>query len=537
MAVGEEEPVNAWQYFLWIVFGIGSWLAVNGVYAELPFMAESLPEGYSIAATLGVAIQMGNLGPLVYTFLHRRYGNKISRVATLAVFLIGIVCCVLLSFLWDKTAKLPNGKQASVPLIALTAGLAVVDCTSSVVFWPFAASFPAIYVTALATGEMLSGTVPGLISLVQAANKGGVCASGGKGLFDPSVFFVILAITMLSSGIAYRCLSRLEQERLQRQTIDTLDVDVPTPSYEKIRGRSNSEEMEYDDTLAQHSTSRTLEIQVNGKGLAAVVAAGGDEDGDDGGGDGEHKHQHHARQTEPSPDVDVLEVYGPRVTWRVYVVIAFLGSLQNGILPTLIPLACNIYTPCTYGVTNSAAFSLAPLFALIAARYPLQSEGTTVALSLIILGLACYIFALACLDQSAPMAGTGFGGAVHGVVIVATFVGAAYVKSAAFWIVREGHEHAEPKTCNVSYAEPHTATDEHLVSPSSSSSPRPPSSSLPPSSSSYEHLPPQPEVDEAPAEYSQHRLWKAGSYMQLGSAIGAFGIFIVVTWTKWLPSQ
>eukprot|EP00954_Amorphochlora_amoebiformis_P006462 507041-Amorphochlora_amoeboformis.AAC.2 len=136
------------------LLGIGSWIGVNGIYAELPFMIGSLPEKYSIAASLSIAIQVGNIGPLAYLGLRSRCDNRINPTIVI-ILIIGILCCGLLACFWDTTITLESGRRASGPLLILGAGLAVLDCTSSLLFWPFAAHFPSSYITAMAFGEAL----------------------------------------------------------------------------------------------------------------------------------------------------------------------------------------------------------------------------------------------------------------------------------------------------------------------------------------------------------------------------------------------
>ena len=57
--------------------------------------------------------------------------------------------------------------RSSVWLISLTAVLAFVDCTSSVVYIPYMANFLPQYMSALYLGEGMSSLVPGLVGLAQ----------------------------------------------------------------------------------------------------------------------------------------------------------------------------------------------------------------------------------------------------------------------------------------------------------------------------------------------------------------------------------
>ena len=53
-------------FSLFSVFGVGSWLAVNGIWGEMPVLVASLPECYDLPAVLSVVTQLANLGPVLY---------------------------------------------------------------------------------------------------------------------------------------------------------------------------------------------------------------------------------------------------------------------------------------------------------------------------------------------------------------------------------------------------------------------------------------------------------------------------------------
>lgn len=49
-----------------VLFGLGSWIGINGIYSQLPQL-DTLPEGWNLAANIVVAVQFANLGPILYT--------------------------------------------------------------------------------------------------------------------------------------------------------------------------------------------------------------------------------------------------------------------------------------------------------------------------------------------------------------------------------------------------------------------------------------------------------------------------------------
>ena len=58
------------------VLGLGAWITVNGVYQELPYIAQRAPEGYDIFSWMVVALAASNLAPLLYMALRRRSDLK-----------------------------------------------------------------------------------------------------------------------------------------------------------------------------------------------------------------------------------------------------------------------------------------------------------------------------------------------------------------------------------------------------------------------------------------------------------------------------
>ncbi|XP_050999495.1 solute carrier family 52, riboflavin transporter, member 3 isoform X2 [Acomys russatus] len=156
-------------HLLVCVFGMGSWVAINGLWVELPLLVTELPEGWYLPSYLTVVIQLANIGPLLVTLLHRFQPGCLSEVPVIFLILgIGTAACILLAFLWNMTSWIQGGHH-SVAFIILTFFLALVDCTSSVTFLPFMSQLPTYYLTTFFIGEGLSGLLPALVALVQGS--------------------------------------------------------------------------------------------------------------------------------------------------------------------------------------------------------------------------------------------------------------------------------------------------------------------------------------------------------------------------------
>ncbi|KAK7884391.1 hypothetical protein WMY93_027514 [Mugilogobius chulae] len=154
-------------HLLACAFGLGSWVAVNGLWVELPLIVNTLPEGWDLPSYLTVIIQLANLGPLLVTLMHRLCPGRLKEhVVIYSILCIGIVSCLLLAFFWDRTSLIA-GEPHSTAFFIITFFLALVDCTSSVTFLPFMMQLPAKYITTFFIGEGLSGFIPGVIALAQ----------------------------------------------------------------------------------------------------------------------------------------------------------------------------------------------------------------------------------------------------------------------------------------------------------------------------------------------------------------------------------
>ncbi|XP_052062981.1 solute carrier family 52, riboflavin transporter, member 3-B-like isoform X1 [Mytilus californianus] len=163
--------INIIVYVLVALFGIGSWVDINGLWVELPVMVPHLPEGWKLPSYLSVIIQMANIGPLLVTAMYvfcKSYMKE--RVAVYAVLGIGATSCLLLSFFWQETTYIAGGFH-STALLVLQFFLALTDCTTSVLFLPFMATFKAEYMTGYFIGEGLSGLVPSIVALTQGVGQ------------------------------------------------------------------------------------------------------------------------------------------------------------------------------------------------------------------------------------------------------------------------------------------------------------------------------------------------------------------------------
>lgn len=221
------------------MFGVGAWILVNSLYTQLPLLVQSAPEGWNLPSYLSIAIQTGNVGPLLYGAWRRGYGNRYDGPLTIAVLISGVASVFLMAGFYDVTGVV-FGQPHSVVLFALTFAMALVGCTSSVLFIPSLARYPDIYLVTYMVGEGISGLVPSVIAIVQGVGTTtcrSVVRPDGQtseeksttdALFSSGPFFVGIGAIMCASTVSYLCLEYLptcKREKIRTPTDDDDDDD------------------------------------------------------------------------------------------------------------------------------------------------------------------------------------------------------------------------------------------------------------------------------------------------------------------------
>nr|CAD7570718.1 unnamed protein product [Timema californicum] len=158
-----------------IFFGIGAWIGINGMYVQLPLIVQTQPEGWNLPSYLSIIIQVANIGPISYTLLEKFWPNKVKDSWLICGILsLGSTSVILMAFLYQKTTYI-GGEEHSTALFALVFFVALVGCTSSVLFMPFMRHFRNIYLISYYVGEGLSGFVPSIAALVQGVGGNPTC--------------------------------------------------------------------------------------------------------------------------------------------------------------------------------------------------------------------------------------------------------------------------------------------------------------------------------------------------------------------------
>jgi len=65
-----------------ILFGISSWVEVNGLWVQTPILVNQLPEQWNLASYIVVITQLANIGPITYSILKFKFSLKVTNIET-----------------------------------------------------------------------------------------------------------------------------------------------------------------------------------------------------------------------------------------------------------------------------------------------------------------------------------------------------------------------------------------------------------------------------------------------------------------------
>ncbi|XP_069507044.1 solute carrier family 52, riboflavin transporter, member 3 [Ambystoma mexicanum] len=357
------------------MFGTGAWVAINGLWVELPLIVNELPEGWYLPSYLTVIIQMANVGPLFVTLMHRFQPGKLNEVAAIyTIVVIGIIACLLLAFLWRYTS-LVGGVLHSTAFLSITLLLSLVDCTSSVTFLPFMTQLPSKYLTTYFVGEGLSGFIPGLLALAQGVGMHScvnvsltVNTTLGNATdeqhqilteylpanFSTNVFFLLLTAMMVLCLVAFFFLTRVSGSvGLSRDNL--LAGSISLRSLNNVVHSTNGPKPSDGDE--SFSLERSENANLDGR---------------------------------PNTETDDPAKFSHAHLAFIYFMVAWVNSLTNGVLPSIQTYSCMPYGSMAYHLSATLGSMANPLACIIAMFLPSRSLPLLGALSLAGTGFGAY---------------------------------------------------------------------------------------------------------------------------------------------------
>ncbi|XP_067652216.1 solute carrier family 52, riboflavin transporter, member 3-B-like [Haliotis asinina] len=438
-----SQRVSVVVYILVILFGIASWVDINGLWVELPIMVQELPEGWNLPSYMVVLIQLANLGPFIFTLTSVKCPRRLPEKGTIyCIITVGASACILLVFFWRETAVI-GGVDRSVALLSLNFFLAFVDTTSSVAFLPFMAIFKPAYMTAYFIGEGFSGLLPGLMGLAQGAGRvacvnhtvtSNVTINGSTLVeetynvtpayvdnnFSIEVFFAFIGGMIVTSGIAFTLLNyhpwcKREYAVCPSSTIKRKDdIYIKAELHDCKDAVELSEEKGHSQVMTKLIDSKDERIVISDVGKSKTSSG-------------------------------VLENYDllydnnsvsseiPREMTRLQYMVSllltgWLNALTNAVLVSVQTYSCLPYSTSSYYMTVTLSNVANPLASFMAFFVYVTSVPALLILSLIGSLLGAYIMAAAVMSPHPVLIGTDAGGPLMVTVWVVCIFILTYVK-------------------------------------------------------------------------------------------------------------
>lgn len=402
------------------LFGMGSWVAINGMWVELPLVVPEIPEGWYLPSYLTVLIQMANIGPLFITLMHRfRPGTLDERPVVYSIVVLGIIATFLMAFFWKHTVTV-GGSLHSVPLLGLSFLLSVVDCTSSVTFLPFMMRLHPRYLTTYFAGEGLSGLVPALVALIQgvgvvhcenvtlssnttAINSTTAGSPQLQAVYQPAtfsaqMFFLFLSAMMVVCLIAFILLNCHPAVARERKT-----------------------NLYYDSDLVQEKREQGLSLHAQSPEQKPMIS------------------RHETARWEPRSSFG-RGTYSNFEVVFIFVVLAWVNALTNAVLPSVQSYSCLPYGNQAYHLAATMAAVANPVACFIAMFVPQRSLIFMGVLTLFGTGFGGYIMAMAAMSPCPLLVHSATGTAVIVIAWILFVLLLSYVKVIIGVILRdEGH--------------------------------------------------------------------------------------------------
>jgi riboflavin transporter 2 len=191
------------------IFGLSTWLDVNGVWVELPLIVNEAPEGWTLPSYLTLAVALSNIGPLILIVLKLLFKERLNeRIFIYIEIIVGIISCALIAEYWNKTSHFA-GRQRSVLFLVLVFLLGTLDTTSTVTYGDYMKRYHANLLNALYLGESLTSLLPSVLASIQGVGGEAICRENStypeysEPRFTVRVYFWIFVVIICLSLFAF----------------------------------------------------------------------------------------------------------------------------------------------------------------------------------------------------------------------------------------------------------------------------------------------------------------------------------------------
>lgn len=201
-----------------LLLGLPTWALVDGTWAVLAQLAETLPAGYNISSYLMLSLTLGNVLPLVIGTILRKYSTQRIGHVIQFILTIGFLAGVFMAVFWDYTVPVHGGRE-SLPLYFLFFIVGACSSSSNVTHFTYVSLYEATNTTALATGMGVGSMLAGILAIVQ----GFALLQYG---FSVSIYFLVLALLYLPAMASLYSLSKRYGSEFLQDSEQILKPDV-----------------------------------------------------------------------------------------------------------------------------------------------------------------------------------------------------------------------------------------------------------------------------------------------------------------------
>ncbi|XP_078036101.1 riboflavin transporter 2 [Augochlora pura] len=360
-------------HILVVVFGISTWIGINGIYVQVPVLINTSPEGWTLPSYLVLVIQAANVGPLLYMILQhlRRKINEPWWI--LSLLFLGSCAMGLLSFFHSETIVI-NGIEYSFVLFILAFFNALVGCFSSVLFMPYLRNFSKNYLVSFFIGEGLSGVLPSIVALIQGVADNSECTVSKNDTtnamklnlkFSSSDYFLFIFIVLSLSLTSFIV---LEYSSLVQSTrdLDKSDNTMSNETHINIPTMSNHRQDRKSCPITEHKLDFDLYDNVD-KGL------------------------------------------NPQSHYYLFILLTICCFFSNGIFPGIQSYSCLPYGNVAYKLSITFAQFANPLVCLLAYWFVVSDTARITYLTIICSVIGSYVIYLSLMSPTPPLQHTTLG--------------------------------------------------------------------------------------------------------------------------------
>ena len=199
------------ETYLFILFGLPTWMLIDGTWAILSQLSDELPEQYKISSYLILSLTLGNLIPLGVGYKLRECSPEHLVLLLKSIIITGLVTGIFMSIFWNYSVRLSSSSTpSSLPLYILFFVMGTCSSSSNITHYTYVSISSPENTTHLSTGMGMGSSISGCLALLQ----GLVLSRLG---FNVSLYYLVLSSLYVP---AFLSLLSLERSKAVTNSLD-----------------------------------------------------------------------------------------------------------------------------------------------------------------------------------------------------------------------------------------------------------------------------------------------------------------------------